>query len=204
MHYALNAPVPQHIYGYVEKRILFGLEDVEGYEPCVITGVTSIPGRAIHFSILCESGAQWARIPIHCVFHKLPCDDEKPAYEVFDLQMWDCMGLEFSVVQYTYFREMSCTFRNREGKNVPAQYWFTLDHTDNGFSLSPTQHKCFHILKCFDGSGQIAAMPNNRIVWHDPSFVKLGAIPQYKVMADVTWHAEQQDLDNPHDTAFTE
>jgi hypothetical protein len=45
-----------------------------------------------------------------------------------------------------------------------------------------TQHKCFHILKCFDGSGQIAAMPNNRIVWH----------------------AEQQDLDNPNDTAFTE
>jgi hypothetical protein len=47
-------------------------------------------------------------------------------------------------------------------------------------------------------------MPNNRIVWHDPSFVKQGEIPKYKVMADITWHAEQQALDNPHDTAFTE
>jgi hypothetical protein len=98
---------------------------------------------------------------------------------------------------------MSCTYRNCDGENIPAQYWFTLDHTDNGFSLSPTQHKCFHLLKCCDGSGQIAAMPNNRIKWHDPSFVQ-GEIPQYKVMADVTWHCEQQHLDNPHDTAFTE
>jgi hypothetical protein len=57
-------------------------------------------------------------------------------------------------------------------------------------------------LKCCDGSGQIAAMPNNRIAWHDPSFVR-GDIPKYKVMADVTWHCEQQALDNPHDTAFT-
>lgn len=201
MHYALNAPVPQHIYGHVDKRILFGLEDVMGYEPCVITGVTSIPGRAIHFSILCESGAQWARIPMHMLYHTKPGDFY---HNLNDLQMWDCMGWEFSVVQYTYFREMSCTFRNREGKSVAAQYWFTLDHTDNGFSLSPTQHKCFHILKCCDGSGQIAAMPNNRIVWHDPSFVRHGEIPKYKVMADVTWHSEQQDLDNPHDTAFTE
>lgn len=201
MHYALNAPVPQHIYGYVDKRILFGLEDVEGYEPCVITGVTSIPGRAIHFSILCESGAQWARIPIHMLYHTKPGSFY---HNLSDLQMWDCMGLEFSIVQYPYFREMSCTFRNRESKSIPAQYWFTLDHTDNGFSLSPTQHKCFHILKCNDGSGQIAAMPNNRIVWHDPSFVRQGEIPKYKVMADVTWHAELQDLDNPHDTAFTE
>jgi hypothetical protein len=24
------------------------------------------------------------------------------------------------------------------------------------------------------------------------------------VMANVTWHAEQQYIDNPHDTAFTE
>jgi hypothetical protein len=46
-------------------------------------------------------------------------------------------------------------------------------------------------------------MPNNRIRWHDPSFVQ-GEIPKYKVMADVTWHCEQQHLDNPHDTAFTE
>ena len=203
MH-TLNASVPQHIYGHVEKRILFGLDDVEGYEPCVITGVTSIPGRAFHFSILCESGAQWARIPIHCVFHKLPIGGREPTYEIEDLQMWECFDWEFSIIQYTYFREMACTFRNMNGVDVPARYWFTVDHTDNGFSLSPLQHKCFHFLLLEDGSGQIAAMPNNRILWNDPSFVKRGALPKYKVMANVNWYAEGHCIDNPHDTAFTE
>lgn len=204
MHYTQNAPVPQHIYGYVEKRILFGLDDTEGYEPCVITGVTSIPGRAFHFSILCESGAQWARIPIHCLFHKLPFAGREPVYELGDLQVWECFDWNFSVVQYTYFREMSCTYRNANGVDLPARYWFTLDHTDNGFSLSPQQHKCFHFLLLDDGSGQIAAMPNNRIMWDDPSFVKRGELPKYKVMANVNWYAEQQSIDNPHNTAFTE
>lgn len=195
----LNASVPQHIYGYVDKRILYGLTGESGIEACVITGVTSIPNRALHFSILCESGAQWARIPIHYLYH---CEPEGKRHQIEDLQMWDCMGWDFAVCQYDYFREMSCTFRNRNGKDIPARYWFTLDHTDNGYSLSPVQHKCYHLLLLQDGSSQIAAMPNNRIKWHDPSFCK-GELPQYKVMANVTWHCERFGLDNPQDTAIT-
>jgi hypothetical protein len=195
----VNKSVPQHLYGLVDRAILTGLGTEPGkeFEPCVIIGVTSIPSRAIHFSILCESGAQWARIPLHMVRHEEP---EKEPHEITALQMWDCMGYEFETIQYEYLREMDCEYIDRKGARIPASYWFTLDHKDNGFSLYPPQHKCFHLLLLNDGSGQIAAQPNNRIYWKDFSFCKPG-ITEYKVMSAETYHAET-DI-NPQQTAIT-
>lgn len=200
-HHTLNASVPQHLYGFVEDNILQGLNDAKTFSPCVIFGVTSIPSRALHFSILCESGAQWARIPLH----KLRWEQQRNiSHPLPDLQCWDCHGWDFSVTQYEYLREMACEYRTTAGLMIPATYWFTLDHTDNGYSQYPPEHKCYHLLLLEDGSGQIAAMPNNRIVWKDDSFVKRNpeAFKDYRVMSPQTWHAETSR--NPQDTAFTE
>lgn len=202
MHHCLNASVPQHAYGYVAKEILHGLdpEYIGQYEPCVIFGVTSIPSRCLHFSILCESGAQWARIPLHMLRWQEPTRERRALNE---LQCWDCHGWDFSVTQYEYLREMGCKYRTPAGEMVNASYWFTLDHTDNGFSQYPPEHKCYHLLFLEDGPGQIAAMPNNRILWNDKSFVKPGHPLNYKVMAPQTWHAEEG-RKNPQDTAITQ
>ena len=63
MHHTLNASIPQHLYGLVEQNILRGsIEDSACYDRCVIFGITSIPSRALHFSIMTEVGSQWARI----------------------------------------------------------------------------------------------------------------------------------------------
>lgn len=202
-HHTLNASVPQHIYGYVAKEILYGLDaEMAGqFEPCAIFGVTSIPSRALHFSIMCESGAQWARIPIHMLRWSKPSDDRQPR-DMSDLQCWDAHGWDFAVTQYEFLREMGCVYRTPSGEMVPASYWFTLDHTDNGYSQFPPEHKCYHLLLLEDGSGQIAAMPNNRILWRDDSFVRPGHPLDYKVMAPVTWHAESGRR-NPQETAIT-
>ena len=174
-HYTLNASVPQHLYGFVQKDILQGLDGDNDFEPCVIIGVTSIPSRCLHFSILCESGAQWARIPIHKLRWEMPrpmiLGRPDIIHPISDLQCWDSHGWDFSTVQYEYLREMGCEYRTPDGHMIPASYWFTLDHTDNGFSQYPPEHKCYHLLLLEDGSGQIAAMPNNRILWqHDSVF----------------------------------
>jgi len=200
-HHTLNASVPQHLYGMVQTDILQGMDDSQGFEPCVIIGVTSIPSRCLHFSILCESGAQWARIPIHMLRWNEP---EIAPHPITDLQCWDCHGWDFSTVQYEYLREMGCEYRKPDGTLVPASYWFTLDHTDNGFSQYPPEHKCYHLLLLEDGSGQIAAMPNNRILWKDDSFVKPDPekLAKYRTMAPQTWHAESGRR-NPQDTAIT-
>ena len=202
-HYTLNGSVPQHVYGFARGEILRGLSDeYRGtLEPCVIIGVTSIPSRCLHFSILCESGAQWARIPLHMLLHQMPAAGAD-RHDLPALQCWDCHGWDFSTVQYEYLREMACEYRTTDGRMIPASYWFTLDHTDNGFSQYPPEHKCYHVLLLEDGSGQIAAMPNNRILWKDDSFVKPGHPLDYRVMAPVTWHAENGRR-NPQETAIT-
>jgi hypothetical protein len=207
MRHCLNASIP-HKYGHVCQEILYGMDPakVGHFEPCVIFGVTSIPSRALHFSILCESGAQWARIPLHMLRHELP-EPGPPKHVLTELQMWDSHGYEFGLTQYQFLREMSCRWRTTTGAWVPASYWFTLDHIDNGWSDYPPEHKCYHVLLCEDGSGQIAAMPNNRIVWDDKSFVKAGHPLDYRVMAATTWHAEHRPESphvNPQDTALTQ
>ena len=200
-HHCLNASIPQHLYGAVCSEILYGLDEekVGQFEPCVIFGVTSIPSRALHFSILCESGAQWARIPLHMLRHEGATIDPHPLQE---LQCWDSHGWDFSTVQYEYLREMGCKYRTPSNQWVEATYWFTLDHTDNGYSQFPPEHKCFHLLLLNDGSGQIAAMPNNRILWDDKSFVLPGHTFDYKVMDAQTWHAEEG-KGSPQATAMT-
>lgn len=199
-HHTMNASVPQHLYGFVKRTILRGMDRTHGFEPCVIFGITSIPSRALHFSILCESGAQWARIPLHMLRWE-PWKANSPQHPLTDLQMWDSHGWDFAVTRYEYLREMGCHYRKRDGSLVPASYWFTLDHTDNGYSQFPPEHKCYHLLLLEDGSGQIAAQPNNRIVWRDDSFCKPGHALDYKVMAPQTWHAELGR--NAQETAFT-
>lgn len=208
MRHCLNASVPQHRYGLVCREILYGGDPamVGQFEPAVIFGVTSIPSRALHFSILCESGAQWARIPLHLLRHEEPADDA-PVHALSELQLWDNHGEAFAVTTYDYLREMACRFRKTDRTMVPASYWFTLDHVDNGFSDYPPEHKCYHLLLLEDGSGQIAALPNNRIVWDDKSWVKPGHPLDYRVMGPTTWHAEHRpeapEL-NPQDTAITQ
>lgn len=204
----LNASIPQHKYGHVCAEILYGMDEsrIGSFEPCVIFGITSIPSRALHFSILCESGAQWARIPLHLLRHTLP-EEDAPVHPLYELQHWDAFSYEFGIVQYQFLREMACKFIRTDRTWVPASYWFTLDHINNGFSDYPPEHKCYHILLCEDGSGQIAAQPNNRIIWNDKSFVKPNHPLNYRVMSEETWHAEHRPESshvNPQDTAITQ
>ena len=125
-------------------------------------------------------------------------------HPITDLQCWDCHGWDFSTVHYEYLREMGCEYRTPDGRMIPASYWFTLDHTDNGFSQYPSEHKNYNLLLLEDGTGQIAAMPNNRILWKDDSFVKPNPeqLKKYRVMPPQTWHAESG-RHNPQDTAIT-
>ena len=201
-HHTLTASLPIHYYGFVDSRITHGMDPkyTGQYEPCVILAITSRPSRCLHFEILCESGAKWANIPIHMLRWEMPRNSL--LHPLHDLQCWDCHGWDFAVFQIEYLREMSCDYLTPEKHKVPAHYAFTLDHTDNGFSLYPPEHKNYNILFLEDGSGQIAAMPNNRIFWNDYSFVKRPEKFDYCVMPPETYHAEQS-ARNPQETAIT-
>lgn len=208
MHHTLTASLPRHLYGFVDKRILHGMDETykDQFEPCVIMAITSRPSRCLHFEILCESGAKWANIPIHMLRWELPNwnlpEQRAPEHPLSDLQCWDCHGYDFALFEIEYMREMGCAFRTPTGNNIHGHYICTLDHTENGFSLYPPEHKNYNIIFLDDGSGQIAAMPNNRILWQDHSFVKSGHKFDYKVMSTQTYHCEGA-AKNPQDTAIT-
>jgi len=90
---------------------------------------------------LCNEARAMAKI-----LDQLWDEREIAPHPITDLQCWDCHGWDFSTVQYEYLREMGCEYRKPDGTLVPASYWFTLDHTDNGFSQYPPEHKCYHLL----------------------------------------------------------
>ncbi len=204
-HHTLTASLPQHVYGYVDARITHGEDPSYAgqYEPCVIMAVTSRPSRCLHFEILCESGAKWANIPIHRLYWQKPEVEPEKLHSLPELQCWDCHGWDFALFRIEYLFEMGCEYLTADKKLVPASYLATLDHTDNGFSLYPPEHKNFNILLLEDGTGQIAAMPNNRIFWKDDSFVRRPEKFDYKVMPPITWHAEEGRR-NPQETAITQ
>ncbi len=206
-HHTLTASLPRHLYGFVDKRILHGMnEKYRGqFEPCVIMAITSRPSRALYFEILCESGAKWANIPIHMLRWEMPMrlNDGHKEHPISDLQCWDCHGYDFALFEIEYLREMDCIYMTPSGEKIKAHYICTLDHTENGFSLYPPEHKNYNIMLLEDGSGQIAAMPNNRILWQDNSFVKPPAKFEYKVMSPATYHCEVAKK-NPQDTALTQ
>lgn len=165
----LNADWPgTHRYGYVRPHFVQGLSTaLDPLIPCAIFGICSVPGRALTFHVLLENGAQYARVPLHGLTHREPLDHPLP---LSALQAWDCFGYDFSVHRYAYLAERDVEVRLGEphASMMRGQYCCTVDWYDNGYSDTPDQHKCAHIIAL--ENGQFAAMPNNRVRWYDASF----------------------------------
>ncbi len=166
----LNADWPgTHRYGYVRPQFVQGLSAAMGpLIPCAIFGICSVPGRALTFHVLLENGAQYARVPLHGLTHREQIDQPLPLPA---LQAWDCFGYDMAVHRYAYLAERDVEVRLSEpcaSQTMVGQYCCTVDWYDNGYSDTPDQHKCAHIIAL--ENGQFAAMPNNRLRWYDASF----------------------------------
>lgn len=181
----LNCDLPNHFYCKLKKEFLYDQREHKGeFVDALVFAISSIPGRAIGFSLVTEHGAQFSRLPIQALVHK----EKHTDYPLNLLQPWDAMGYEVVVNEYKYLREMPCKVMFRDKSWHPGRYMFTIDFLDNGFSAEPTQAKCYHMIKLC--GGQFSLQPNNRIIWLDSSFVKpLEGRPDYIVNSHV-WHCE--------------
>jgi hypothetical protein len=55
---------------------------------------------------------------------------------------------------------------------------FTVDWCGDGYPEIPDQHKCAHVIAL--DTGQLAAMPNNRLLWTEKSWTERPAeLPRY-------------------------
>lgn len=159
----IHGSVPP-FYCLLKKEFIYNQEKEHGkLTEAYVFGIRSIGGRAIGFNLLTEEGGQFANIPIHALVHK----KYYVKMPLKELQLWDCFGEEFGVEKYEGLDGIKC-FMQHTKKEISGNYMFTIDWANNAFSDEPSQHKQAHVIKL--NNGCFAALPNNRMRWHDPSF----------------------------------
>ena len=173
----------------------------DGYEEGYAFGVQSVPGRALGFHVMLRSGAHYRNVPIHALALR-----ECEARPLGDCELWDCFSYRPSVTVFSYLRDHEAECYLRSGK-VGGTYLFTVDWLPDswerpGFTLSPEQNKCAHVLALDDGN--LAALPTNRIAWKDAYFCGSSPNPRaagYVVQQDV-YQAESSEWDVSADERY--
>jgi hypothetical protein len=151
-------------YCLVRNEFLYDFQRGHGdYTECALIGVVALEGRAPMFTAMLRNGAIWARLPIHAFCFK-PCG----FIPLTAICMWDCLSYDVTVHQYAYLQ----TLRADVFCDVPrgGEYLFTLDWCKSDYSEMPDQHKQHHVFRLDEG--QMAAMPGNRLRWHEPSWIR--------------------------------
>lgn len=139
--------------------------DVLYYDSVYVFGVQSVPGHILTFHVMTDYGMMRSRVPLSELYWKEPDVDVPYHYK----QLWDCFGVQVSVLRYRFLDGMRCEVLMKDKKKVWATYAFTVDWWDNGYSEEPSDYKCGHVLKA-DG-GYFVCQPNNRLFWRDSNWI---------------------------------
>ncbi len=170
--------------------------------------VTTIPNRCLSFQVIftgyeveedeqnLHGGAMWARIPITALVGDGAFEDFPEPMEVYSAQPWDCMSHTHAV--YSLRRAQPCPWLAKIGSELyPAKYYFTVDYTDSEVADDPAQHKQSHVLELLDAgeyTGNIVALPNNRVRVTHPAWFETGeGAPDFKPSQHT--HYSKSDLD---------
>jgi hypothetical protein len=87
---------------------------------------------------------------------------------------------------------------DRDKNKISGKYLFTLDwhnpdsnRLDDGYSETPDEHKCGHVIERDDGN--FAIQPNNRIFVFEPSYTtKYGDPLIHRIINDRKWDVEDK------------
>ena len=163
------SPIPV----FVKKEYLYDLEKGHGeLTPGIWISVKSVMYKALYFeTLLTEYGALFDKLPISAFVWKEDYDKENQL-PLDVLQLWDCFDYHVTVIQKPLLSR--CQFFGKDKRMHDGEYIFTIDNAhpdtnvlDMNFSEHDPEHKSFNIIQL--DNGQIAAQPNNRIIWRDSS-----------------------------------
>lgn len=143
------------------------------FTPAVVFGFRAEPARVPMFQIMTEHGAQWARVPIHMI-----CTKKCEKLSIENSVWWDSYGYDFSLHSFAALKNHYVTALGRDGIIRKGNYLFTIDWMKTGWSEIPDQHKNHHIIAL--ETGQWIAYPNNRLVWHDKSWITPAPSAEWK------------------------
>lgn len=164
-------PTPA-MYLYLDTSFLFNGKTPEDYphlEKCLLISVKARTGFDLEFQVLTERGMLRDKLPIVALFQKEPMEK---LFSQEDLQRWCCPSHYLTVVQLPLQTGKAWI----QGETVPFDYLFTVDfcsglEIDPGCDTDiPEEHKAMHLIAL--KNGQLAAMPNNSLVWDHATIVQ--------------------------------
>ena len=183
----------------VRETFLYDLDPAQkGVVHGQMHAAACISGRAIGFHVLLDNGAHIGRLPIHALYHKAESVDgkrpvvETPVNKPWHLQLWNCFSYQAECIVYDWLDNMRCRVALGDGSMVGGSYYCTIDYYggDIAESAGDAGWKCHHLILLDDG--RIAAQPNNRVCFYEPSSVvpfEPDSPPKYRTMTS-TWDVE--------------
>jgi hypothetical protein len=177
---------------WVKREFLYNFEKGHGeLEPAIWVSLKALRGQVFRIeSLLPNYGALYDKLPIHAYVWKqdagnLPIDI---------LQLWDCMGYRFTIVEKIGLRNLGVKFYGKDKQWHFGHYLFTVDFCademdlDTGFTETAEEHKSFNFIKL--DNGQFACQPNNRCLWYDQSLISdANKFPDFKA-AQTVWSVD--------------
>lgn len=155
---------------WLRKEFLFDDEHSHGqFVRSVLISAKAIPGRALEFQVLTETGILRDKLPIEAICH-IKGSKRRPTHE---LELWNAFSKRMTVVELPMLNRVQVF--NKKQQLEWCTYWHTFDFCldNNGYDRSvaeqPDEHKCLHFMACDDGNFML--QPNNRCIWTDPSFI---------------------------------
>ena len=158
---------------FVKREFLYN--DHKGHgelEPAIWVSLKALRGQVFRIeSLLPAYGALYDKLPIHAyVWHK-----EASNLPIDTLQLWDCMGYRFTIIEKIGLRNLGVKFLGKDKQWHFGRYLFTVDFCadgmdlDTGFTEQAEEHKSFNWIAL--ENGQFACQPNNRCLWYDQSLI---------------------------------
>jgi hypothetical protein len=174
---------------FVRREFLYNFEHGHNeYEPAIWVSLKALRGQVFRIeSLLPAYGALYDKLPIHAyVWHT----DSPSMLPVDTLQLWDCMGYRFTIIEKIGLRNLGVKFMDKDKTWQYGKYLFTVDFcadgmdVDTGFTEQAEEHKSFNFIRLDDG--QFACQPNNRCLWYDQSLIpSVVKFPDFQAARDI-------------------
>jgi hypothetical protein len=183
---------------FVRREFLYNFQ--KGYgelEPAIWVSLKALRGQVFRIeSLLPAYGALYDKLPIHAYVwdDSLPFTANEHDLPIDTLQLWDCMGYSFTVIEKIGLRNLGVKFLGKDKQWHFGHYLFTVDFCadnmdlDTGFTETAEEHKSFNFLRL--DNGQFAAQPNNRCIWYDQSLVPAQVSQPDFIAAQNTWSVD--------------
>ena len=182
-----NISLPHHRYVWVVPHFVLTDRSQTALIPAMWVGVSVQPGRSVGCHVLLENGALVVDLPLHAL---RGANVYGGPLQLPDVVAWDCYGWSAEAWQPEALSGLLCAILSPEHKTIIGEgvLWFCIDHTGDGYSRQPDQHKILFFVER-QSDHAIMLLPQDRLLIEELSFTKVNGIPPIQRQT-LIWCAE--------------